>query len=442
MSTAAPPRTESQQGLFGLLLLVILAGIIGVFLGTDDMEVVRAGVILSMLTIVSLVLFWRVSRSDPQGARLLTVLLVSFVFKLLMGAFRHYGGLLADAYAYDAAGQGFASRWLMRGEWPEHLLTFGTPFVKLLVALAYYATGVTFGGVTILWAWFGLLGMLFFHLAFSTAFPHGNRRLYTLLIFLYPSMLLWTSSLGKDALVIMFLGMAAYGVARLQQRLGFVGLWWLAFGVSGAFMIRPHVVGVFLVAFGASALILPIRAGLMTPIVRLAGVAILVGLSIIVVLSASDYAGVEELGAESVLESISSRQEQSERGGSAFEQVDVRSPLGLAMAVPTILFRPFPWEAHNTYALVASLEGLGLLALIFFRRRSVAAAISTMFRNSYVLFISVYILLFIFFFSAIGNFGIIARQRASQLYPFIFMWVAFMAPRLTEKTDAGGERHP
>ncbi len=440
MSTVSPPRTQSQQGLFGLLLLVVLAGITGVFLGTDDVEVTRAGVILSVLTIVSLLLFWRVSHSDPQGSRLLAVLFVSFVFKLLMAAFRYYGDLLADAYAYDAAGQGFV-RWLIRGEWPDHLLTFGTPFVKLLVALAYYATGVTFGGITILWAWFGLLGMLFFHLAFTTAFPGGNRRLYTLLIFLYPSLLLWTSSLGKDALVIMLLGMAAYGVARLQHRLGLAGLWWLALGASGAFMIRPHIVGVFLVAFGASALILPIRAGLMTPFVRLAGVAILVGLSIMVVRSATGYAGVEELGTEGVLESISSRQESSARGGAAFEQVDVRTPLGLAMAVPTILFRPFPWEVHSTYALVASLEGLGLLALMLYRRRSVGAAISNMFRNSYVLFVTVYVLLFIFFFSSIGNFGIIARQRSSQLLPFLFMWVAYMAPRQSVKPTPGGERH-
>ncbi len=436
MSTIARLRPHSQV-LWTLLLLVPLAGVMGVFLGTDDMEVVRAGVILSVLTVVSLLLFWRVSRADPQGSQLLTVILVSFAFKVLMAWFRHAGGLLADAYAYDAGGKGHALM-LARGEWPTHLVTLGTSFVKLLVALFYYAAGVSFGGISILWAWFGTIGMLFFHLAFTTAFPQGHRRLYTLMIFLYPSLLLWTSSLGKDALVIMLLGMAAYGVARLQHRFSIVGLWWLVLGLVGVFWIRPHIVVLFLLALGISSLILPIRASFMTPIVRLAGW-VVIALTFQFVVATSGYAVFLE-EPEVVLESIGERQWRSLRGGSGFEQVDIRSAAGLAMAVPTILFRPFPWEAHRVTALIASLEGLGLLALMLYRRRSVAAAMSGMFRNSYLLFVSVYILLFIFLFSAFGNFGIIARQRASMFFPFLFMWVAYLAPRQGDSTDAGGEQ--
>jgi hypothetical protein len=41
----------------------------------------------------------------------------------------------------------------------------------------------------------------------------------------------------------------------------------------------------------------------------------------------------------------------------------------------------------------------------------------------------IYITLFVLFFSAIGNFGIIVRQRASQLFPFVLMLVAYLGTR-------------
>jgi hypothetical protein len=280
--------------------------------------------------------------------------------------------------------------------------------------------------------------MLLFYLAFTTAFPQGNRRLYMLLIFLYPSLLLWTSSLGKDALVIMLLGMAAYGLARLQQRLSLGGLW-LAVGIIGVFWVRPHMAAIFLTALAASMIVFPVRLGYTGPIVRIVGV-VVVALSVQYVLTSSGYGGFLE-EPEAVFESISRRQWLSTRGGSAFEQVDVRSAAGLVMAVPTILFRPFPWEAHRLTALIASLEGLGLLALLIYRRRSVSAALAATTRSSYLLFIAVYAVLFILIFTALANFGIIARQRASMLFPFLFMWVAYLPSVPHGKADTGGDRH-
>ncbi|MDR7523558.1 MAG: hypothetical protein QN168_13975, partial [Armatimonadota bacterium] len=259
---------------------------------------------------------------------------------------------------------------------------------------------------------------------------------YMILVFLYPSMLLWTSSLGKDALVIFAMGMAAYGAARLQRRVEMIGIWWLLAGLGGVLVIRPHVAAIFAVASGASMLVRPIRAGLLTPALRLLGVLAVAGLAALTVRTASGYVGLEELGTQAVFQGIEERQEAA-RGGSAFEQVDVSTPSGFAMAIPTILIRPFPWEAHNLGAMVASLEGLLLLGLIVWRRRSIVEALRAARRDGYALHVVVYVLLFIFFFSAIGNFGILARQRASQLFPFLFMLVAYTGlPR--EREPVGG----
>lgn len=418
-------RAQRQRTLALLPILIAAAIAIGTAVAAGDAETVRAIVILSSVSLVSIVLFWVISRAQTPSSALLQVLWIGFGLKLAAMIYRGLGGVLADAYVYHWRGVSIA-RQLATGEWPADVGALGSAFMRLLTGLVYYALGVSFIGISVIWTWFGLMGMLFFYLAFATAFPEGNRRLYLLLIFLYPSMLLWTSSLGKDALMILFLGMATYGAARIQRRIDVIGLWWLALGIGGAFMVRPHLAAVFVVALGASFLNRPIHLGVLSPVMRLAGILAVVLVFVAVIASSREYIGFEELGTEETLGFIEGYQEASARGGSAFEQVDPRTPAGLAMAIPTVLFRPFPWEAHNVTALIAALEGVGLFALMVYRRRSVLAALRDARRNSFLLLCAVYLALFIFFFTAIGNFGIIARQRASQFLPFVFMLLAYL----------------
>jgi hypothetical protein len=236
----------------------------------------------------------------------------------------------------------------------------------------------------------------------------------------------------------MFMGMAAYGAARAQRRIEPIGVWWLLLGVAGTAVIRPHVAAMFAVAFGTSFLVRPVRAGMFSPVLRLVGLLAAAGLAAVVVQTAQSYVGLEEIGTQAVLQNIEERQGTA-RGGSAFEQVDVSTPAGLAMAIPTIIFRPFPWEAHNTEALMASLEGVLLLALVVSRWRSVIHTVRAARHDGYALLLVVYVLLFVFFFSSIGNFGILARQRASQLFPFLFMLIALRGPDTDRSDRAGAE---
>ena len=53
--------------------------------------------------------------------------------------------------------------------------------------------------------------------------PNGDRRLFALLIFFLPSFWYWTTSLGKDAPVMMGLGLATYGFAITFKKLSAPG---------------------------------------------------------------------------------------------------------------------------------------------------------------------------------------------------------------------------
>jgi hypothetical protein len=311
-------------------------------------------------------------------------------------------------------------------------------FVRLLTGIVYFLTGPTFYGISVLWTWFGLIGMLFFYKAFVAAFPEGNRRLYMLLVLLYPSMLLWTSGLGKDALMMMFGGMATYGIARFRRGVDLAGLWWLALGFAGMFAVRPHIGAIFMVALAVS----PLAARTTTPFAKIAGMTVLAAAAVAVAMAGSRSVGLERLDVEEVQGFIGAHQTSTSKGGretgpgesgrSQFSAVDTSSPVGLALLIPTVLFRPYFWEARNMNSLVASLEGMGLLAVMLYRFRSVRAALLGAARDRFLLLTVLYALMFIFLFSAINNFGIIARQRV-QIYPFVLMWIAYLASRPREE---------
>ena len=84
-------------------------------------------------------------------------------------------------------------------------------------------------------------------------------------------------------------------------------------------------------------------------------------------------------------------------------------------AAATVLFRPHLLEAHNTQALAAALESLGLLALTLRRRPYISLAL-------------VFAGLFTVAHSAIGNFGALARQRV-QLLPLYFVLLSIARRR-------------
>jgi len=116
-------------------------------------------------------------------------------------------------------------------------------------------------------------------------------------------------------------------------------------------------------------------------------------------------------------------EEQSSTGGSEFINTRPKSPGEYPDALMTVLFRPFPWEASNAQALVAAIEGTVLLFLFVLSLPRLARLPRTMFQVPYVMFALSYTAMFVFAFSAVGNFGIITRQR-TQVFPFVLVLLA------------------
>jgi hypothetical protein len=118
---------------------------------------------------------------------------------------------------------------------------------------------------------------------------------------------------------------------------------------------------------------------------------------------------------------------QTSQGGSQFRAANPNSPLGYGKAAITVLFRPFPTEVHGFDELVASTEALFLFGLVVMSWGRLRALPRRLRAEPYYLIALVYLLMFIYAFATIGNFGILARER-TQLEPFVFVLLAAPAP--------------
>ena len=108
------------------------------------------------------------------------------------------------------------------------------------------------------------------------------------------------------------------------------------------------------------------------------------------------------------------------------------------MAFATVLFRPFPWEAHNLPALIQSLDGLFMGALLVWGSRRLWRAVRQLGKEPYLGFVVVFIVMLVLALSTLGNFGLLARQR-STLLPFVLMLVAFAPSAAPSKGNVQDE---
>ncbi|MDQ4044748.1 MAG: hypothetical protein M3173_04785, partial [Chloroflexota bacterium] len=247
-------------------------------------------------------------------------------------------------------------------------------------------------------------------------------RRFALLVFLLPSLLYWPSSIGKDAWMLLTLGVAALGTAKIVtgRRSGVVAL---ALGIAGMGFVRPHVAAMVLVAVLIA--MIPRRAGGASARfgARLAIIAVTLLGGSFLLQEVESFFGLEGdlREARGVLEETEQRTTQ---GGSSFSAEPVESITDLPNALVTVLFRPFPHEAHNVQSLISSLEGVFLLVLFLAAARRLARAPTAAWREPYLLFTLAYSLLFVVAFSGFGNFGILARQRI-QVLPLLLVLLTF-----------------
>ncbi len=426
------PGAVSAPALLGLAGIVAYAGALAWAMSNTGYAVWGAILVIPVIIGLNVPLLTRAARTE--GERWFGVLLAwAFVAKIL-GSFLRYW-VIYGVYGYgDATGYtNYAEKqsvlWRM-GQFvydnPDGGSIVGTFFLRLVTTFVYTFTGPSPIAAFVVFAAFSFWGQYLMYRAFRISLPDFDHRWYAVLIFFLPSFLFWPSSVGKEAFLMLCVGAAVLGAARLfQHDLSALPLF-LA-GLVGSTMVRPHV-SALVIAAALAALLMraPERGRTSNPVVQGIAVVTLIGLTIVFADRAAEFLGVDEFSVASVTAAVDATSQRTDEGGSTFTPVPLTSPLGIPAAFATVLFRPFPWEANNIQALMASFESLAILGVIAWQWRRLKALPGLLRRYPYLVFALVYSLLFVWAFSRFGNFGIIARQRVLVM-PFVVIFATLPA---------------
>ncbi|MFV0309491.1 MAG: hypothetical protein ACK5OX_17305 [Desertimonas sp.] len=377
------------------------------------------------------VIITAVTRDDAQPLTRLFV--VALAVKLAASLLRYYVSFSlygsGDALQYDLLGADIANAF-HRGDLTVTdvvSLGHGTQFVTDFTGLVYTVIGPSHLGGYLVYSWLGFWGLFLFHRAALVGLPEGNQRRYALLVCFLPSLVFWPSSIGKEALMMLSLGVCALGTARLLERRR--GAWpTLIVGLTLSYLVRPHV-GVVVLAALVVAVAFRRRAGrdpVFGPVGRVVTVGLLVVSMAFVLSRAVDrllpYQS-SSTGVAAVGEVLDRAESGTDEGGSEIDRPSPGNPLEYPRAAFTVLFRPTILEAKGTATTIAALETTFLVAMFVAGWRRLRTAGTLIFRRPYVLFCVVYTAIFAFAWSAFANLGALARQRV-QVWPLLLILLA------------------
>jgi hypothetical protein len=349
-----------------------------------------------------------------------------------------------DSYSYHMWGGIFANVWRGMQVPVSQSSQPGTAFTEIVTGLIFAPYTPSMLGGFIIFALIAFTGMLLFFLAGRHWLSGYQLKMYALATLFAPSLIFWPSSIGKDALMVFSLGLAAYGASRLLKFYQFSSLLLIAPGIYVASQIRSHVAAVMAIAIALAAMFGKAPKKYEKSAKR--GVMILAcaaGAAVALAMFSSTFGVTVDGGGgttdpEQFLSDVS---DQTATGGSEVEGGAVGSPAQLPGAIIKVLFRPLIYEAGNAQALLSALEGTALLAITIWNLPAMWRNKRRLREKPYLLMAFFYTGGFIIGFSAILNLGLLARQRV-QVLPMLFVLIAGLAWDETKKGSRRKKTEP
>ena len=320
---------------------------------------------------------------------------------LLAPNFRHFNFTTAGANVRQIVNDGSVS--------------IATGIVMALVGVNQLATFLVF-------SWLSFIGSIFFFRAFTLTFRGADPRRYALMLFFLPSLIFWTADVSKESIMMFALGLTAYAASKFLARQpgGFI---LVVPGVFIAAYVRPNELLLILAGF-AVAMMVPTAAARrhLGGLRRLISLVFLGGLLAIAVGVTFKYLHHGSGGSLSLQKTNANNQGT----GLGFGSSGVPYSTNLATFprdIYEVLFNPLPFNWHGISELVAAGENTVIMVLIVMSYRNLRMVPRAAFARPYVMLCAVYTLTFIYTFAALGNLGLIERER-TMMFPFMLVLLA------------------
>ncbi len=395
--------------------------------------------------VMSRVGVWMSTKADYTW--LPSMIAVGYLAKIMASLGRYlvlvefYGGG-GDAIGYHGSGVQFAPVW-RSFQIPPGMDDIGTGFVNGLTGLIYVPFIPSMLGGFFIFATIAFVGQLLMYAAFRRTVRPRRLKWYTMALFFIPAITYWPSSIGKESLMFLGIGLAVYGASLFLHRGGFKPLVYMAAGLGFAGAIRPHVSALVIGSLAVTLVLASGRNSLgMPPWLRWAAVFAVGAASFFVVTFALQEFNIDlssgDIGAE-VDEFIGTVEDNTSKGGSEVDGGAVTGIQDIPGAALRVLFRPLPYEAHNAAAMASALESTLILIVLIWRSPKIIKNLRHVRRDPYILMCVVMTVGFIIMFSPFLNLGLLARER-SQILPFLAAMIIQLGwdfPDKKAETDGG-----
>jgi len=383
-------------------------------------------VVAVVLFVVSRPIIHRVAIAEGKPW-LIRIMMVSLVLHLLAAPAQvyvvdHFYNGVADFIRYDTKGAILAPGF-------RHLdFSIASAHVGGIVnnGSVSIAAGVVFALVGankiagfLVFSWLAFLGTILFFRAFSLTFAGANLKRYAYLLFFFPSLIFWTADISKEAIMMLSLGVTSYGAAKVLagKRGGFL---LVLLGVALGILIRPNELLVAMGGFTAAMLVgqsgvQRTAGGSGRRVLRIAFFGSLLGLSV--------YLTLHYLHGSTGSFSLQQTAHDNNGPGAGFGSSGVPYSTSLVTYprdVYYVLFDPLPITAHSTSQLIAALENSIIVGVILLSFRQIKMVPRAALARGYVMMCVVYSLGFMYAIAALGNLGLIERER-TMVFPFLLV---------------------
>lgn len=221
----------------------------------------------------------------------------------------------------------------------------------------------SYHALKVLWSFIGYLGSYLFYRAYTTYTKEADVRLLWILG-CFPSILFWSSILGKDPITYFGIALYFYGAVHLLEKFKPHHFLAFAMGLAVAGSIRLWLVSIFLIPFG---FIYFLRSKTMAVVKIVFSIAFF---SVISFFSNRILERIQEATGEETLGAVNLISRSWSRGGSGQEVAELTTVADFVRFLPkgmfAALFRPLPGEVMNLFGLLSGFENLILLVGILY----------------------------------------------------------------------------
>jgi len=340
-------------------------------------------------------------------------LIKAFVTLIVMIPYEMYYGL--DAYMYYAEAVHFSG-----------LHTHGKSGTFNTIIINHFLTyigGDSYYSLKLLNSFIAYVGLVLLfksyeHIMQKSALSIQNDY-FVYVLFLFPSVLFWSSILGKDPLNLFFVGIFTYGFVRFIDKKRFTAVLWIIVGVVGVHYIRPWYAIIMIISIGLY------YSRFKSPR-HLLRMLVFAPLFFVVF---KEFLSMEHIATfQDIFDKMSYTSEKLTYGGSSTEVSKINGLFDyLVYYIPnlfTSLFRPMPWDIHNPFSLIAAIENIVLLYLTY---KYIFKNWRAVFKNKYMRFLILFIFAWSTFYVIISpnNLGMAVRFKL-QVLPamLIVIWVS------------------